>query len=158
MSLHNLQRELSQAWKVAPFWLSNNAAMENTKIKTQVACLCLCWTVITAQPVRPPFTSPSALWIQHQFSTPALKRAVYSTRCLSKGLGAGAALYCMAKTNTDLFSLVGKTMVNSAEWNQLGIFVSFFFFYYVNAPVPTRHSHVGFSVTSSTSQNRQCCF
>lgn len=95
----------------------------------------------------------SAHLSQHQFSEPALRRAVYSTRCLSKGLGAGAALYCMAKTNTDLFSLVGKTMVNSAEWNQLGIFVSFFLFYDVNAPVPTRHSHVGFSLTSSTSQN-----
>lgn len=85
-----------------------------------------CWTVITAQPVRPPLTSPSASWIQHWFSAP-LRRAVYSSRCLSKGLGAGNALYCTAKTNTDLFSLVGKTMVNSAEWNQLGIFVSIFF-------------------------------
>lgn len=70
-------------------------------------------------------------------TTRALGKAVYSTRCLSKGLGPGAALDCPMKTNTDLFSLVGKTMVNSAEWNQLGIFVASFFFYYANDPVPT---------------------
>lgn len=87
-----------------------------------------CRTVITAQPVRPLLTSPSASWIQHPFSAPALRRAVYSTRCLSKGLGAGVALCCTAKTNTDLFSLAGKTMVNSAEWNQLGDFFCFLLF------------------------------
>lgn len=58
----------------------------------------------------------------HESTTHALGKAVYSTLCLSKGLGAGAAPNCTVKTNTDLFSLVGKTMVNSAEWNQLGIF------------------------------------
>lgn len=67
----------------------------------------------------------------------------------------------MVKTNTDLFSLVGKIMVNSIEWKQLGIFVFLFvcfFFYYLNAPVSTPSLWVGKYNRFSASKSRQGSF
>lgn len=58
----------------------------------------------------------------HESATHTLRKAVYSTLCLSKGLGAAPAPNCTVKTNTDLFSLVGKTMVNSGGMEPAGDF------------------------------------
>lgn len=118
-----LSCELSQAWKVDrsddPVVLQHqlgekkNTPYENTSKQEVLQCVYSCGTVIRAHPMRSCAHLSSAP--VNPARLPLRLKAVYSTCQPGRRPRPAAAAQCAAKTNTDLFSLLGKMVVNSVQ-------------------------------------------
>lgn len=86
---------------------------KNTSKREVLQCVYSCGTVIRAHPMKSRAHLSSAP--VNPARLPLRLKAVYSTCQPERRPRPAAAAQCAAKTNTDLFSLLGKTVVNSVQ-------------------------------------------